>query len=98
MSDQAGKYAKIRLLNSRQISAIFAKLAFQKGIVDGLAIRWDGADSPFAARDIHLIQFFAGTRTVHRELSDSALINLQTKVCLEVVWKMIREVVAELQL
>ena len=91
------KYAKIRLRNSQDISVIFVKLAMQKGMMDGLAMRWNGADRPTVAREKHQIEFIAGKRIVRRELSDSALVNLQANVCLEVVWKMIREVVTELQ-
>lgn len=96
MSDQADRYAKIRLLNARDIEAIFVKVAYQNNMVDGLSIRWDGSDWPQSARDTHQVEFSAGSRTVCRQLSDSALVNLQTNVCLAMVWKMIREAVAEL--
>ncbi len=76
---------------------MFAKYAIQKGMLEGVSIRWNGVDRPNVRRDRHELTFVAGKREVVKEISDTALVNLQAKVCFEVVWRIIREAVDELQ-
>src|SRR5262245_48097478 len=96
MPNESDQQSQIRLQNSRDISVMFAKYAIQKGMLEGVTIRWNGADRPHVRRDKHELAFIAGKREVTKELSDTALVNLQAKVCFEVVWRIIREAVEEL--